>query len=184
MSVDIEDAILEFLTMSFLRPTEEWLEEIRGLWKDISGHFSSVELELLDVSAMNQEYTRLFRFGKRVPCPPYESYYRTEDGTLMSPYAVDVEDRMRAFGVEVSSQFKDLPEHISVELEFLRYLRLLRDPEALKEAVSFLEDHVLTWVPVFCKCLHENSRINFYKQVCSIMIGFLWEIKDKLSTRI
>jgi len=76
--------------------------------KGTSDNFLSVELELLDVSTMNQEYTRLFRFGKRVPCSPYGSYYRTENSTLVSPCAVDVKDRMRAFGAEVSSQFKDL----------------------------------------------------------------------------
>ena len=159
--------------MAFLRPTEEWLAEVRESWDKIKDSFPLTDLKLEDSSSMNQEYTRLFRFGKEVPCPPYESVYRVEDRILMSHYAVDVEDRMRSFGVEVSKNFKEPPEHISVELEFLKYLYMIGENEALEEAKSFLEDHLIQWVPQFCDCVIKNSRIPFYREVCVLLKEFL-----------
>ncbi len=165
--------LLNFFILAFLRPTEEWLVEVGESWEKVKNHFPLTEIKLVDSSNMNQEYTRLFRFGKEVPCPPYESVYRMEDRTLMSHYAIDVENRMRSFGVEVSKNFKEPPEHISVELEFLKYLYLIGEGEALEEAESFLEDHLIQWVPQFCNCIIKNSKISFYKEVCVLLKEFL-----------
>lgn len=165
--------ILELFSLAFMKPTDEWAKELEELLERVKSEWPDVELILDDPSLMNQEYVRLFRFGGQVPCPPYESFYRTEDKVLMSDYAVDVQSRMRAFGVEVSDDFKDLPEHISVELEYLRYLYVLGEDEALEEAASFLEDHLLQWVPEFCECVRENSRVPFYRDICAILPRFL-----------
>ncbi len=165
--------LLNFFILAFLRPTEGWLAEVKESWDKVKELFPLTEIKLEDPSSMNQEYTRLFRFGKEVPCPPYESVYRTEDRILMSHYAIDVEDRMRSFGVEVSENFKEPPEHISVELEFLKYLYMIGEREALEEAESFLENHLIQWVPQFCDCVIKNSRISFYREVCSLLKEFL-----------
>ncbi len=167
--------LLEFFTLAFMRPTDEWAREIEPLLEKVRERWPQADLRVDDPHLMNQEYVRLFRFGKEIPCPPYESVYRTEDKVLMSHLAVDVQDRMRAFGVDVSDEFKDLPEHVSAELEFLRYLYLLGEEEALEEARSFLEDHLLQWVPQFCECVRANSRIDFYREVCVLLPEFLRE---------
>ncbi len=174
--------LLNFFILAFLRPTKEWLAELRESWERIQDRFPLTEIELEDASIMNQEYTRLFRFGKEVPCPPYESVYRTEDRTLMSHYAVDVENRMRSFGVEVSDEFKEPPEHISVELEVLKYLYLIGGEEALEEARSFIEDHLIQWVPQFCDCVIKNSRSSFYREVCALLREFLENELKNLKT--
>ena len=60
------------------------------------------------------EYNRLFVGPGKLPCPPYESVYRTdrvegEIGTLMGPSALDVKNRYAEAGLEISKKLQGLP---------------------------------------------------------------------------
>lgn len=80
------------------------------------------------------------------------------DGAMMGGTVSEIELFYRHYGVERGDHFKDLPDHVSVQLEFVSYLysRAARgmesgspDPEAEQAANHFLYAFVRRWTPHF-----------------------------------
>lgn len=128
------------------------------------------------------EYTRLFRGPVRAEAYPYESLYI--NGEIMGKSALNVVRCYREADVSVSGDFQDLPDHISVELEFMHYL-CLQELEALQRgepgeaarfrlmAQSFVKDHLGKWVPRFVDLVLECAKTPFYRGIARITGDFL-----------
>ena len=78
------------------------------------------------------------------------------DGAMMGGTVTEIEDFYRHYGVERGDHFKDLPDHVSVQLEFISYLygraaegigRGEPDTEAEQAACHFLHQFVSRWLP-------------------------------------
>lgn len=78
------------------------------------------------------------------------------DGAILGGTVSEIEDFYRTYGVERGDHFKDLPDHVSVQLEFVSYLygqaaaNLGTDgpwKEAELAAAHFLHQFVGRWVP-------------------------------------
>ncbi len=128
------------------------------------------------------EYTRLFRGPVKTEAYPYESMY--VDGEIMGASALDVLRRYEEAGVAVSDDFKDLPDHVAAELEFMHYLTV-KELEAWQredqgEAVrfqllarSFLKDHLARWVSDFADRILRSATTPFYSNLARITKGFV-----------
>jgi TorA maturation chaperone TorD len=131
------------------------------------------------------EYNRLFVGPGRLPCPPYESVWRKdrpeyEIGLLMGPSTRDVIKRFGEAGFVVNSTFKDIPDHISVELEFMHLLceKVLEshgeETDLWRSRYDeFLKMHLLPWIPLFTKSVEEKSRSPFYKSAARLLREFV-----------
>lgn len=119
--------VYRILSMAFCRPTDAtnqiWnaLNRLESVHQEKSGCTSPSEL---DLKALTFEYNRLFVGPERLPAPPYESVHRKdrsemEIGMVLGPSVLDVKRRYAEAGVAVSGNFRDLPDHITVELEFI-----------------------------------------------------------------
>lgn len=128
------------------------------------------------------EYTRLFRGPVKAAVYPYESMYI--DGEVMGKSTLDVVRRYGEAGVGVSEEFKDLPDHISTELEFMRYLCLHElaalqkkdDTEAARFRLmgqSFLTNHPGRWIPQFSSLLLQHATLPFYLGIARITREFI-----------
>ncbi len=80
------------------------------------------------------------------------------DGAMMGGTVTEIEQFYQHYGVERGDHFKDLPDHVSVQLEFVSYLygraaegleNNRPDPEAEKAAQHFLYAFVRRWLPHF-----------------------------------
>jgi TorA maturation chaperone TorD len=78
------------------------------------------------------------------------------DGAMMGGTVTEIEDFYRHYGVERGDHFKDLPDHVSVQLEFVAYLygRAAEgigegepDTGSEKAAGHFLHRFVSRWLP-------------------------------------
>lgn len=119
------------------------------------------------------EYDRLFSSPYKLMVPPYESLYRYDEGQVMAPCAIQIEKLYRENGLELSPDFKDLPDHISAELQFMAYLCLM-EAEAWKlgdeaEAAlfvnkqdSFIREHPGLWIDSFARKLTSSTDSPFY----------------------
>jgi TorA maturation chaperone TorD len=120
--------------------------------------------------ALALEYTRLF--ARDVPCPPYESSYRPQGTFSRVQLLSELSAFYAAFGLKVAEAHKELPDHISLQLEFLS---ILYGKEALaleqgwtdKALVSrdarhkFVAEH-LGWLSRFAERLHQRASLSFY----------------------
>ena len=125
------------------------------------------------------EHSRLFVGPFALPSPPYESYYK-EKGKVMGQCTMEVLHYYRQEGMEVSDDFKDAPDHIVLETNFLSELcRAEYEIEEMgqKEMARkkrqkqrlFLRDHLLTWSKTFLKHVEESAEINFYPAVLRML---------------
>ena len=144
----------------------------------------------LDSLKLKVEYTRLFISSyPKVPCPPYESVYTTEDRLTMRENTLNVLRFYNRFGLGLVETFNEPPDHIAVELEFMYFL-VSREAEAWKnndksEAYRYLEaekeflsKHLGVWVSDLHQCVEKHEKeIVFYR----VMLCFLSEfIKEDL----
>jgi anaerobic sulfite reductase subunit A len=129
---------------------------------------------------------------------PYESVYTSEDRLFMQEARDEVLAAFRAEGLDRSDDFNEPEDHIALEFEFMAYLcqnaltafQESEDEKALgylEKQKAFLEEHILNWVPDFCRDVVEIAQTDFYKAAAKITHGYLnleREIIDELLQEI
>lgn len=179
-----------FLAMVYRRePSADLLGQIRdeeflAALSDAGVALDEDVLEGADDMIVNDlaiEYTRLF-IGPGKHIPPYESAQR--EGTLWGVSTSEVAAFIERCGFAYDAAYHSLPDHISVELEFMQ--ELIR-----KEAVAwscgdeaearyclciqgaFLREHLVRWVPEFCAKVVEQTQVSFYKELATLTHDFI-----------
>lgn len=125
------------------------------------------------------EYIRLFDVGAvRPPCPLYGG----EWGGSRKQTMEEVLRFYRYFGMKVSEQARELPDHVTIELEFLQVLVFEEgmaqaagvDPAPLLRAErDFLERHPARWWPLLERKLASQEPARFYAALASLTGAFL-----------
>lgn len=147
--------------------------------------FRRTEADLVEELAI--EYARLF-LGPGGHISPHESIHHQVEGgdwgLLWGQETVKVKQFIESAGVEYAPDYTGIPDHISVELEFLQKLSQAeatawvegnreRAEYALKLEKMFIEDHVLKWVPLFCDKVIERATLPFYREMAGLTKNFL-----------
>lgn len=115
---------------------------------------------------------------------PFESVYTSEKRLLMQDVRDEVLAIFRSAGLDKKSTWKEGEDHISLELEFEQVLSA-RTVEALRAGdkdkayallatqKNFLEDHLLSWVPLFTQDLKRFAKTDLYQGLGYLTEGFL-----------
>lgn len=120
--------------------------------------------------ALLQLYSKLFLTP---PTPVALNTGRYLDGAVMGGSVQAIEERYRRHGLERTESFHDLPDHVTLQLEFVARLfagaaaahEAGEEPEAQRleaEARAFLGAFVAHWLPGFCTALertHAERRL-------------------------
>ena len=145
--------------------------------------------------ALAEEFTRLF-LGPGPHIAPYESVQlRRGSGILWGEETVAVKRFMEAAGFAFAEGFSDMPDHVSVELEFLSALaRLEADAwgrgdrpaaaNALRWQQDFIARHAGKWMPAFCRKVRQDVRLPFYRVFADVLRGFLAGEKADIAARL
>ncbi len=127
----------------------------------------------------SSDYTKIFDVGVGgPPCPLYEGFYYTDRQSIMEELIRFYEH----FDLDMDKGQWELPDHISIELEFMHFLTFKeagalsfqKDPMPYRRAQKdFIERHLLKWL----KRLHERmikiEARGFYKAFVEFMIEYL-----------
>lgn len=112
----------------------------------------------------------LFEYSRMFLQPPREAALNVclaLDGVMMGGTVSEIELFYRHHGVERGDHFKDLPDHVSVQLEFVSYLygRAAQgldidspEPQAAQAAQHFLCAFVSRWLPYFESGIERAGR--------------------------
>ncbi|MBC8505514.1 MAG: molecular chaperone TorD family protein [Anaerolineales bacterium] len=130
------------------------------------------------------DYSRLFVGPYKLLAPPYGSIYLDGQRQLFGDSTVDVQSRYESAGLQFSKDFREAPDHIAAELEFLYFLIFLEVEalekenweavlESLKFQESFLNDHLGAWISRFASDVEENAQTEFYKNLAIITSKFV-----------
>ena len=131
------------------------------------------------------EYTRLFITAyPSIPAPPYASIYLEHDRLVWGNATIEALEIYREAGLKVSDDFRDVPDHIAAELEFVSYLISSQlkaseksDNERLSKMLSiqdrFLADHLLKWSISFFDMVTESTGSTFYRESSALARKFM-----------
>ncbi|MEK7361271.1 MAG: molecular chaperone TorD family protein [Pseudomonadota bacterium] len=130
------------------------------------------------------DYTRLFLGPAHIIAKPYGSVWLDGEKTLMRDSTMAVQALYAEGDFEMDEDFRELPDHIAAELEFL-YLLIYREneaqrngePETLK-AISglkkrFLGDHLGLWIGPFTAAVRDGARSVFYRELAELTDRFV-----------
>ena len=130
------------------------------------------------------EYARLFVGPFELKAPPYGSIYLDGERRVMGDSTMEVVRIYEKAGLATDKEFKELPDHIAVELEFMYYL-IYKEVEALekleKDKALVLEEtrnHFFSrflspWVPSFCQKIKEATDNHFYIALADCLSIFI-----------
>ena len=187
-------------------PTGVFLKEIKGrrfsavfaeLGVDLGQEFyDKPQAELLEELAV--EFTRLF-IGSASHISAHESVFINLDaseGDHWGAATVAVKKFIETAGLDYEQGYAGLPDHVSVELEFLQKLTEWEagkwregNAESAKGCLSvqkkFIDEHLIKWVPDFCDEVIKQAGTPFYGEMAALAKRFLefdhTVVNDRLS---
>jgi TorA maturation chaperone TorD len=130
------------------------------------------------------DYTRLFLGPNQIIAKPYGSAWLSAETTLMQDSTMAVEQLYDEGGFEIDENFRELPDHIAAELEFL-YLLIYRENEARRnddqEALTaitglrkrFLDEHLGSWIGPFTEAVRAGADRGFYRELAELTERFV-----------
>ena len=177
-------------------PTLDFLKELKG--PALSEVFSDLGVDLGDslqtrpdeevLEELAVEYTRLF-IGPGPFISPHESVFVGAEGgrggDLWGEKTGEVKRFIEATGLDYASTYNGIPDHVSVELEFLQKLaeweadKWVEDEHEnggyfyLKIERRFIEEHLRKWVPELCEKVSAEAKLPFYREMAKLTKEFI-----------
>jgi TorA maturation chaperone TorD len=182
--------LCRFLSACYYEPGPEFAEEklFQSMWvaarqldadlaeraRRLGEAFAADDLQTLMV-----DYTRLFLGPVEALAKPYEASWRkTSEQSDENPHLALL-DVYAEGGLEIDDEFKELPDHVAVELEFL-YLLVFASNQARKadnadEALQarFLREHLGAWAPDFSAAVAASAETSFYRELAGLTEQFV-----------
>jgi len=117
---------------------------------------------------LSYDYADIFLNAGANPVFPYESCHVTGDPVVMQEPVFELREYFRKAGVHKNPDYKDLEEHIAVQMELLRYL-LENGKEDLYR--DFFKNKYTKWVSSFCDQLVGSTKTDFYQGLAHFTRG-------------
>jgi TorA maturation chaperone TorD len=156
--------------------------------------FFTANLEQLTES-LAVEFATLFLLPGSMISPHESVQVKGGSGLLRGPETAQVKEYYEYVGFVVDESCAMEPDHISIELEFLRHLAKEeasawqagdhgRALDALRYQDDFLRRHLGKWVYGFLARIEQHTESNFYREVALLTNAYLREQQETLPERI
>ncbi len=168
--------------------TIEVLHKLLSLVNEEAAIYAKEMKDALDnysnLDEMKFDFLALFVGPKTLLAPPYGSVYMEEQGQIMG---VSTYDAMRIYneaGLKKSEDFKEPPDHVRVELEFMSTL-IQQTIESCEKSepqesvhkielqLEFLSKHLAGWVKPFTNNIISNAKTTFYRSLAKATESFI-----------
>ncbi|MCK5145857.1 molecular chaperone TorD family protein [bacterium] len=196
MTIEFYRVILEFFSLVFQdlpeettvdqlvqgNPFEDWpvdsdtaaLKDGLDLLEAFCGQWSPKQLQLI-----RDDYTKLFLNHDKILAPPYESLFLSDDHSLYKEQILKVRAAYKQYGLQVPQKNQISDDHLCFELQFLATIcdqlvntwRENNQPaidSLLRDALTFLEMHLLKWLPEFVERVVKYADTDFYRGVAMV----------------
>lgn len=187
--------LCRFLAACYYEPTTDFGEE--RLFESIAAAASAIDSDLAadahrlgaafvahDIETLLVDYTRLFIGPSQPMAMPYASFWLTDDQSMRHEATARVLDLYEQGGFDISDDFRELPDHVAAELEFL-YLLIYRQNQAqlagnAEELLAartlhqrFVGDHLNAWFSPFASAITSGAQTTFYQELAGLTKHFL-----------
>lgn len=152
-------------------------------------HLSKFEQSYYDdkkavLEQLSDEYTSLFIGPKKLPAPPWESVYRSEERLLFQESTLEIRRCYLKYGFIPAEHPRVADDHLALELDFMANLSSIAEKafeeedlswfrETLEAQKEFLTNHLLFWVPKFAEKIQESPTSSLYPSMAILLKGFL-----------
>jgi putative dimethyl sulfoxide reductase chaperone len=183
------------LAACFYEPAPEFAEEkmfdaIVAAADDVAPELGAAARRLAQVFAADDlqnllvDYTRLFLAPEGPLAQPYGSVWLTGAQPLMQETTMAVVALYEQGGFELAEDFRDLPDHIAAELEFL-YALTFREAQALRQGDAgsadtaralrrrLLAEHLGRSAPPFTEAMRAGAQTAFYRELAALTARFV-----------
>ena len=187
--------LCRFLAACYYQPGPEFAEEkvfdsmlgaARRIDEDLAAHARRLGEQYAgeDPERLLVEYTRLFLGPVDAIAKPYGSVWLGAEKALMQDSTMAVLKLYEEGGFEMDEDFRELPDHIAVELEFL-YLLIFRENEAHRKGepegllaatrlrMRFLEAHLGRWAEDFTAAVRAGAQSGYYRELAALTDRFV-----------
>lgn len=187
--------VYRLLAASYYSPTPALLEEnccaqLAGLLSVLAPEAATHAAEAARISAAQPlealaiEHARLFLGPFQLVAPPYGSYYLEDKKSVMGDSTAAAEFFYRNCGLRLADDFHELPDHLTVELEFMSFLAFSQrqaettaNGEDSKRLVGlqreFLEKFLIPWLQPFTAAVIDDGEAPFYQAVARCTAAFV-----------
>lgn len=182
--------IYKLLSECFYLPDEKLVNTLNSLDSSEGGlasQFADMAFPLSEIDSIKIDYAKLFIGPYKMLAPPYGSLYIENKHRIMGDSTIDVLSFYRKEGLDIN--YKDAPDHITMELEFMYFLtyketeakrkKNLKNAELYhKKQEAFWKTHLSLWIHTFVKEIEKHACTEFYKKLGNLMdIFFISEDK-------
>lgn len=137
-----------------------------------------------DLQALLVDYTRLFLGPAQALAQPYGSFWLKAPAQTQDNPPLAVLDLYREGGFEIDEEFRELPDHVAVELEFLYLLTFTRNQAHALGKTSevsstellqrrFLNEHLGAWIGPFAAAVNSGAETAFYRELAAFSERFV-----------
>jgi TorA maturation chaperone TorD len=129
-------------------------------------------------------HSKLFVGPFELQAPPYGSLYLESQKRLMGDSTMEVLTMYRRAGLALSGDFKDAPDHIAAELEFMYFL-IAKEIQALRQGdridafgylkmqQEFQDKYLRPWMEPFGERIRTASEHEFYTLLAESLSTFI-----------
>ncbi len=194
--------VYQSLARAFVYPDAPLYDDlVKGRWRDeVEGALPRLPFDLsspggvpgefaMSCDDLQTEYVRLFEVGAigGAPCSLFAGHHEADRMRVM-------EELIRFYNFfDLRLAEGQLPDHITVELEFMHYLASMEaeslsnqgDHESYRRAQSdFLERHLAHWLPVLREKLQRQRPLPFFEELVALAGEFVRRDRDYLKQRL
>ncbi|MFN2355560.1 MAG: molecular chaperone [Desulfopila sp.] len=134
--------------------------------------FKGVGLDVLQL-----DYSRLFLGPFEILAKPYGSVYLDGEKVVMGDSTVNAIALYREGQFDIAEDFREMPDHIAVELKFLYLItfNMAQEPAAAEKKRllllkrKFLREHLGGWVIPYANAVCKGAKTDFYRQLADIV---------------
>ena len=187
--------LCRFLAACYYEPGPEFAEE--RLFDSMLDAASRLDPELAriagrlgqdfaaqDLESLLVDYTKLFLGPPQPLARPYGSFWLTGETTLWQDSTLAVLHLYEEAGFDLDDEFREAPDHVAVELEFL-YLLTFRQNEARRAGLTdvllnwqqleavFLGKHLGAWIDRFAAAVKAGAETAFYRNLAELTERFI-----------
>jgi len=143
------------------------------------------------VESLAVEHARLFIGPFQLVAPPYGSFYLEDNKTVMGDSTAAAQAFYRGCGLQMAEDFHELPDHITVELEFMSFLAFgqhqaeaangLESRRLMGLQLEFLERFLMPWLPPFTEAITNDGESSFYQALARCTAAFVTSDQARLA---
>ncbi len=199
--------IYRSLATLFYPPEKQWLlqenffDNLKNMMKFASFNAQKYSQQMQDagklyeIGQLQVVHAKLFVGPFELLAPPYGSIYLESEKRIMGDSTMAVKEMYQKYGLQIADDFKDLPDHIAVELEFMNFL-IHQSCQSLNKNIKkeiyyfinaqyiFLNQFLMKFVPPFCDRIKQNTDNLFYEALANCLFAFIKNEYDLVTSEL